>query len=397
MCERASAVHDVPCRCRSPFSTAAAAPQAEEGTCQRAKQDRHVVTIDGYQDVPPGDERALLKAVAHQPVAVAIEADQVRCGAAVREGVRCGMGAMAGRLAGLWAERGVCVLPPSQLPSLAPLPPSPPPLLLPQRAFQLYVGGVFDAECGTALDHGVLVVGYGTAHNGTHDLPYWLVKNSWGGEWGDKVRRRAAQRTPSPPVTAIHQRFELAPVADPPPPPHPPTPTHTTPPGGAQGYIRLRRDVDEEGGQCGVAMQASFPIKKSLNPPEPPPTPPEPTPTPGPPPDPEPVSCDDTTQCPPDTTCCCMREYFGFCFTWACCPLPRATCCDDQQHCCPQDLPICDTVAGRCLAQAGAGYARSAPMVSKQPATRVPRRSWWGPFRPGRGANAAAEAEVAAH
>ena len=28
-----------------------------------------------------------------------------------------------------------------------------------QREFQLYVGGVFDAPCGTALDHGVLVVG----------------------------------------------------------------------------------------------------------------------------------------------------------------------------------------------------------------------------------------------
>lgn len=34
--------------------------------------------------------------------------------------------------------------------------PTPPCL---QRAFQLYVGGVFDAECGTALDHGVLAVG----------------------------------------------------------------------------------------------------------------------------------------------------------------------------------------------------------------------------------------------
>lgn len=60
-----------------------------------------------------------------------------------------------------------------------------------QRAFQLYAGGVFDAECGTALDHGVLAVGYGTERNGTHDLPYWLIKNSWGGEWGDKVRRGA--------------------------------------------------------------------------------------------------------------------------------------------------------------------------------------------------------------
>ena len=73
-----------------------------------------------------------------------------------------------------------CACPP------VPLPCSRPACL--QRAFQLYVGGVFDAECGTALDHGVLVVGYGSDHNGTHDLPYWLVKNSWGGEWGDKVR-----------------------------------------------------------------------------------------------------------------------------------------------------------------------------------------------------------------
>lgn len=190
---------------------------------------------------------------------------------------------------------------------------------------------MFDAECGTALDHGVLVVGYGSVSNGTHHLPYWLVKNSWGPEWGDK------------------------------------------------GYIRLLRNMGDEG-QCGVAMQASFPIKKGPNPPEPPPTPPGPTPGPEP-PQPEPVSCDDTTQCPADNTCCCMREFFGFCFTWACCPLPKATCCDDQQHCCPQDLPVCDTVAGRCLAKAGQGYGTSGPMVRKQPATSKPSSSWFGPFR----------------
>ena len=61
---------------------------------------RRVVTIDDYEDVPPNDEAALMKAVANQPVSVAVEADQ--------------------------------------------------------RAFQLYMGGVFDEECGTALDHGVL-------------------------------------------------------------------------------------------------------------------------------------------------------------------------------------------------------------------------------------------------
>ena len=77
-----------------------------------------------------------------------------------------------------------------------------------------------------------------------------------------------------------------------------------------------------------------------------------------------------------------MREFFGFCFTWACCPLPSATCCDDQQHCCPEDLPVCDTVAGRCLAKAGT-FEGSGPMAQKQPATRT-ARGWFGPFRPRR-------------
>lgn len=26
-----------------------------------------------------------------------------------------------------------------------------------------------------------------------------------------------------------------------------------------------------------------------------------------------------------------------------------ATCCEDKEHCCPSDLPICDTDEGRCL------------------------------------------------
>ena len=246
---------------------------ASDGTCNADRNNRHVVTIDGYEDVPPNDEQALRKAVANQPVSVAIEADQ--------------------------------------------------------RAFQLYVSGVFDdVDCGTQLNHGVLVVGYGSDFNGTHHLPYWLVKNSWGPEWGD------------------------------------------------QGYIKLSRDVDMAEGLCGVAMQASYPIKKTENPPEPPPAPPAPPP---PPPGPQPVDCDGTTQCPPDSTCCCMKDFFGFCFTWACCPLPEATCCEDQEHCCPSDLPVCNTEEGTCSSGQGGGV--SMPWVTKEPAERK-AREWWGPFRP---------------
>jgi len=94
--------------------------------CDANKKNAHVVTIDGYEDVPENDEESLKKAVAGQPVSVAIEAGG--------------------------------------------------------RDFQLYSGGVFTGKCGTDLDHGVLAVGYGTEK----DLDYWIVKNSWGEYWGEK-------------------------------------------------------------------------------------------------------------------------------------------------------------------------------------------------------------------
>ena len=76
------------------------------------------------------------------------------------------------------------------------------------RYFQSYTGGILDAAtCGTTLDHGVLVVGYGT-DNGKK---YWTVKNSWSSTWGE------------------------------------------------QGYVRiLRSDSTNDAGICGIAMQPSF-------------------------------------------------------------------------------------------------------------------------------------------
>ena len=78
------------------------------------------------------------------------------------------------------------------------------------KVFQLYTSGVLTGDaCGTNLDHGVLIVGYGE-EQGTE---YWLVKNSWGPSWGD------------------------------------------------EGYIKLgRSDSTNDPGVCGVAMQASYPV-----------------------------------------------------------------------------------------------------------------------------------------
>jgi C1A family cysteine protease len=124
---------------------------ATDGTCQTTCQ--LVSSISSYVDVTADDEDALAAAVAQQPVSVAIEANQ--------------------------------------------------------NGFQFYTSGVFDGTCGTRLDHGVLVVGYGTASTGQD---YWLVKNSWGTSWGES------------------------------------------------GYIQMIKSGGKTKGICGIAMEPSYPV-----------------------------------------------------------------------------------------------------------------------------------------
>lgn len=131
---------------------------SEESYSYHAKQQhcnttcKSVVTLSGFQEVRSADEKALQEAVAQQPIAVAIEADQ--------------------------------------------------------REFQFYHSGVFNKPCGTQLDHGVLVVGYGE-DNGHK---FWKVKNSWGPTWGEN------------------------------------------------GFIRISREAGDAAGQCGVALAPSYPF-----------------------------------------------------------------------------------------------------------------------------------------
>ncbi|XP_023511874.1 cysteine protease RD19A [Cucurbita pepo subsp. pepo] len=54
---------------------------------------------------------------------------------------------------------------------------------------QTYVGGVSCPYiCSKRLDHGVLLVGYGSAGYAPirmKEKPYWIIKNSWGAKWGE--------------------------------------------------------------------------------------------------------------------------------------------------------------------------------------------------------------------
>lgn len=48
--------------------------------------------------------------------------------------------------------------------------------------WSMYSRGIYShLKCGTQLDHGVTLVGYGTANNDD----FWIIKNSWSAKWGE--------------------------------------------------------------------------------------------------------------------------------------------------------------------------------------------------------------------
>jgi cathepsin L len=53
-----------------------------------------------------------------------------------------------------------------------------------------YEGGVYKGTCGTTIDHAVVLSGYGTDPKGGD---YYLVRNSWGANWGEKGYIRIAR------------------------------------------------------------------------------------------------------------------------------------------------------------------------------------------------------------
>ncbi|XP_058859197.1 progranulin-like isoform X4 [Acipenser ruthenus] len=70
--------------------------------------------------------------------------------------------------------------------------------------------------------------------------------------------------------------------------------------------------------------------------------------------------CDDQTSCPDGSTCCKLSTG-----DWACCPLPRAVCCDDHEHCCPKGYE-CDVEQQTCVKQ-----GLSIPWVTKRPPMKL--------------------------
>ncbi|KAJ4703659.1 Cysteine proteinase RD21a [Melia azedarach] len=152
-----------------------------DGTCNNAKEETKVVTIDGYEDVEESDS-ALLCAVVQQPISVGMDGSAID--------------------------------------------------------FQLYTGGIYDGDCSDNpddIDHAVLIVGYGSEDG----EDYWIVKNSWGTSWGIDgyfyIMRNTSLEYGKCAINAMasyptKESSAPSPYSPPPPPPPPLTPPPPPPP-----------------------------------------------------------------------------------------------------------------------------------------------------------------------
>lgn len=72
------------------------------------------------------------------------------------------------------------------------------------RVFQTYSSGVItSSQCGTSTNHAVVAVGY----NSTASDPYFIVRNSWGVDWGDFGYVNIGMAAPYPGTCGIKQRI----------------------------------------------------------------------------------------------------------------------------------------------------------------------------------------------
>lgn len=151
----------------------------------------------------------------------------------------------------------------------------------------------------------MLAVGY----DDSGDQPHYIVKNSWGGSWGEKVglaplqgwgRRCVGQRCigqlgglrKGAERCMEHSTLNQAPLTL--------IPTPLPP---CQGYFRLAAKSSDPRGACGVLTKASYPTKKDSTNPE------------------VPSFCGyfGWTECPVHSSCTCNWSFFGlFCLNWGC-------------------------------------------------------------------------------
>jgi cathepsin F len=54
------------------------------------------------------------------------------------------------------------------------------------ETWQFYNGGVITSGCATDLDHCVMITGFKDATVKSKPVPIWLIRNSWGADWGEK-------------------------------------------------------------------------------------------------------------------------------------------------------------------------------------------------------------------